>query len=165
MTIVCAIVLRPFTWYVLWYIRWTLLDALVGIIINLILKVLMYFLCFDFDIIKRRWLLGIFDFFLLNLAILAGIVTAIKRFAILVGIMFVALVRIDVNSMPVWISKIIYLDSFNKGYYASIMIQHSHNNPIIVTFYNLIFAITEPVNSDENLLEDEKDNLNRYYLI
>jgi hypothetical protein len=98
---------------------------------------------------------------MLYLGILVGIITAVYRFAILLGVMFAALVRIDVNSMPEWLNKIIYLDSFNKGYYASIMVQHTHNNPVIVTFYNLMYAVTKPVNSDKLLSTEERSQLNR----
>ena len=160
LTIVFSIACWPVTWDVLWFIKWTLLDAMIGIFINFAIRITMYFLCFNYHTVKRRWLLGIFDFFLLNIAILAGMITAIKRFAILFGVMFVSLIRIDVNSMPMWISKIIYLDSFNKGYYASILIQHTHNNPILVTFYNLIFSIARPVNSDSALSDEERTKIN-----
>ena len=161
LTIVFSIAWWPVTWGILWFIKWTLLDALIGILLNLVIRLTMYFLCFNYHTIKRRWLLGVFDFFLLNIAILAGMITAIKRFAILFGVLFVSLVRIDVNSMPVWISKIIYLDSFNKGYFASILVQHTHNNPILVTFYNLIFRITRPVNSAPSFSEEERTSINR----
>jgi hypothetical protein len=147
MTLVFSILFWSVTWSVLWHLKWTLLEAAIGLIINVILRMGMYWLCYDFHTIKRRWLLGLFDFFMLNIAILAGIFSAVKRFAVLIGVLFASLVRIDVNSMPQWISRIIYLDTFNKGYFASILVQHTHNNPIIITFYNLMFAITKPVNS------------------
>lgn len=98
---------------------------------------------------------------MLYLGILVGILTAVYRFALLLGIMFAALLRIDVNNMPSWMNRVIYLESFNKGYYASIMVQHTHNNPVIVTFYNLIYSTTKPVNSNKLLSSEERNEMNR----
>lgn len=95
------------------------------------------------------------------MAIVAGIVSALTRFGILTGVLFVSVMRIDVNSMPEWFTNIMYLDNFNKSYYASILTQHIHNNPIMMTFKELLFMITKPVNSDKNLEVDDRIDKNR----
>ena len=69
--------------------------------------------------------------------------------------------RIDVTAMPEWFSNILYLDTFNKAYYASILIQHTHNNPVVITFYNLMFMATKPVNSDWNCEEEDRIKINK----
>lgn len=69
--------------------------------------------------------------------------------------------RIDVNGAPDWFSNILYLDTFNKAYYASILIQHTHNNPIMITFYTIIFKITTPVNANKSLDDELKVKLNK----
>lgn len=114
-TLACSVLWWSVTYKVLWKIKWILLDSILGIIINFLFRIVLNKLCYTFQDVKRRWLLGIFDFILLNITILAGLVMALKRFGILFGILFVSLFRIDVNSMPTWISRYLYLDTFNKG--------------------------------------------------
>ena len=159
-TLIFSIFAWPLTWKVLWYLKWNLLSILSGTILNFIIKFIMNKLCYNFDHVKRRTLLSIFDFFLLQLAILAGIVSAITRFGILCGVLFLSIMRIDVNGAPEWFSNILYLDSFNKAYYASILVQHTHNNPIVITFYSLLFKITLPVNSNKMFDDEMKERLN-----
>jgi hypothetical protein len=165
LTIVFTLLAWPLTWKVLWRLKWNLISILTGTIINAILKVIMNKLCYENEYVKRRGLLSIFDFFLLQMAILAGIVAAISRFGILCGILFVSVMRIDVNSMPEWITQFMYLDNFNKSYYGSILVQHCQNNPVMITFYELMFLVTKPVNSDKNLEEEEKLKANRRKMI
>ena len=160
-TLIFSIFAWPLTWKILWYLKWNILSILSGTIINFIVKFIMNKLCYNFDHIKRRTLLSIFDFFLLQLAILAGIVSAITRFGILCAVLFISIMRIDVNGAPDWFSNIIYLDLFNKAYYASILVQHTHNNPIMITFYTLLFKVTSPVNSNKSIDQELKDKINK----
>mmetsp|Transcript_12957 Transcript_12957/g.11473 ORF Transcript_12957/g.11473 Transcript_12957/m.11473 type:complete len:171 (+) Transcript_12957:106-618(+) len=64
-----------------------------------------------------------------------------------------------------------YLDNFNKAYYGSILVQHNHNNPVLITFYELMFLVTRPVYSDKKIEEEDKKRIirrktirNRFYL-
>jgi hypothetical protein len=66
------------------------------------------------------------------------------------------MIRIDVTCLPEWFANLYYVDSFNKAYYASILITHSHNNPILITFSNLLFAITQPVYSTQKYTQQQK---------
>jgi hypothetical protein len=153
-TIIFSILAWPLFWQILWRIKWSLVSILSGTIINFLIKFIINKLCYNFDSIKRRGLLSIFDFFLLQIAILAGIVSSISRFGILWGVLFLSIMRIDVTALPEWMANVIYIDMFNKSYYASILMQHIHNNPIVTTFYHLCFLWTKPVNSDKNIGED-----------
>lgn len=82
-TLIISIIAWPVFWRIIWAIRWNLVSILSGTVINFIIKLIMNKLCYNFDHVKRRGLLSIFDFFLLQIAILAGIVSAITRFGIL----------------------------------------------------------------------------------
>ena len=163
-TIVFSIIAWPLFWEIMWRIKWNLVSILAGTIINAIMRYIMVKLCYNFDHVKRRGLLSIFDFVFLQIAILAGMVAAISRFGILCFVLFISIMRIDVNSMPEWFSSLLYLDTFNKAYYASILVQHTHNNPVMITFYELLFLCTTPVNSNKLCNDEERIKLNRYSL-
>ena len=97
-----------------------------------------------------------------SLHILAGIVSSITRFGLLVGIIFVCVMRIDVYSVPEWITSVYYFDSFKKAYYSIIIIQNMHNHPMLVTFNEILFSITTRVQSDKRDLSDnEREEINR----
>jgi hypothetical protein len=102
---------------------------------------------------------------LLQIAILAGIVSAFTRFGILCGVLFISIIRIDVNAAPEWFTNITYQDTFNKAYYGSILVQHYQNNPIMITYYELMFLITKPVNSNTNLSQEDKKQINKRKMI
>lgn len=149
------------TYEILWNIKWNLVSLFGATIVNSIIKYIIKKFCYAPTHIKRRTLLSIFDFVNLQVAILAGIVSAITRFGILTGVLFLAVMRIDVYSMPDWIVKLLYLDSFNRAYYATILIQHMHNNPIVITFYELMYINTTKVNSNYSLDQEDKANMNK----
>ena len=159
-TLIFSIIAWPVTWKILWYLKWSLLSILSGTILNFIIIFIMNKIWYGFDFIKNRTLLSIFDFFLLQLAILAGIVSAISRFGVLCIVLLISILRIDVSSSPEWFSNYFYLDNFNKAYYASILIQHTHNNPILITFTSMLYKITLPVNSNDEFDDEMKKSLN-----
>ena len=155
-TLLFSIIAWPMTWRVVWYFKWKLLSIISGTILNFVIKYIINRLCYNYDFVKRRTLLSIFDFILFQLAILAGIFSAITRFGVICMVLFLSIIRIDVNSAPEWFSNILYLDSFNKAYYASILVQHTHNNPIMITFCSLLMKITRNNNLNETKEGEEK---------
>ena len=156
-----SIIATPLFWKVLWRLKWNLISILAGTLVNIIFKLIINRLCYNFEYVKRRSLLSIFDFILLQVAILAGIVSALTRFGILCIVLFISVLRIDVPAVPSWALNFIYLDSFNKAFYGSILMQHNHNNPIMITFYELMFLITRPVDSDKKMEGEERKRINR----
>ena len=161
LTIIFSILAWPLFWKVLWRLKWNLLSIVIGTTINFLFKFLLMKFCYNFDHVKRRGLLSIMDFFLLQVAILAGIVSAITRFGILCFVLFISIIRIDLPAIPEWFINILYLDNFNKAFYASILIQHYQNNPIMISFYELMYLVTKPVNSDKTIDEEDKRRINR----
>jgi len=72
-----------------------------------------------------------------------------------------SIIRVDVNSMSEWITNIWKADSFHSSYKATVMIQHTHNNPVLITFFELMFLVTQSVNSNPDLDDEDRVKLNR----
>ena len=75
--------------------------------------------------------------------------------------MFVSVMRIDVSSATGWVSRKWYFDVFNQAYYATVLVQHTHNNPVLITFFELMFLVTQPANSNPDLDDEDRVKLNR----
>ena len=156
MTVIFIFVAWPLFWRILWYYKWNLILLWAIGLGAYCLKYLVKSFLFGHDYIKNRTLLSLADFILLQLSIISGIFSSILRFVKLIWISFISIMKINVNSMPYWLSESMHIDSFNNAYYASIMIQHTHNNPVVITFHNLLFMVTTPVKSSNNFYS-EKD--------
>ena len=85
----------------------------------------------------RYWWMN-YDVVQLFLAVFSGTLTAIIRILMAVGIMLVAALRIDKSIYPLWVDEIYTLDTLAKGYRATCLIYHYHNNPIVNTFCSVI---------------------------
>ena len=85
----------------------------------------------------RYWWMN-WDVVQLFLAVFSGTLTAIIRILMAVGIMLVAALRIDKSIYPMWVDEIYTLDTLAKGYRATCLIYHYHNNPIVNTFCSVI---------------------------
>ncbi|CAI2379968.1 unnamed protein product [Moneuplotes crassus] len=165
LTIVFSFLAWPLFWIILWRLKWNILSIAIGSIVTLLIKLIFNRICYNFDHVKRRGLLSLFDFFLLQVAILAGVVLAISRLGILFIALFISVMRIDVMAIPEWFANILYIDSFNKSYYASVLVQHYQNNPIMITFYELMFLVTRPVESNDSLDWEDRKRMNRRKII
>jgi len=86
---------------------------------------------------------------MLYLAIVGGLLSAISRIILLFVLSMVGLARLDQSLFPEWINELIYLDSANKAYLATVYIYHSHNQPIAVTFLQFL-------KRDRNIIETTK---------
>ena len=161
MTIIFIFIAWPLFWRVLWFIKWKLiLLCAIGLGVYILKHLIKAFL-FGHDYIKNRTLLSFADIILLQLSIISGLFSSILRFIKLICISFVSIMKINVNSMPYWLSESMHIDSFNNAYYASIMVQHTHNNPVVITFHNILYMTSKPVNSDKELSENQRVELNR----
>lgn len=88
--------------------------------------------------IKHRRLWSLFELFMLYLAIVGGLLSALSRIIMLIVLSMVGLARLDQSLFPEWINDVIYLDSANKTYLGMLFMFHSHNHPVAVTFLNFL---------------------------
>jgi hypothetical protein len=162
---VCSILIWPVTWITLWEVKWKIIVIVVSFLINWIVKKIVYKWTYSFTKVKRRMLLGFFDFVLLIIAIFGGIVSSLLRFITLFVILIITIIRIDINAFPHWIARFLGYDGFSEAYYGNILIQHEHNHPVLITFYHILYSTANPVNSIDDLEEEEKDKQNKKKII
>ena len=77
-----------------------------------------------------------FELFMLYLAILGGLLSAMSRLILLIVISLIGLARLDQSLFPEWINDVIYLDAVNKSYLSMLYVYHCHNHPVAVTTLN-----------------------------
>ena len=91
------------------------------------------------DTIRFRRAFAIFELFLLYLGITAGVVAGLLRFVLMLLVGLFSLAKLDVPIIPIWILKrIMWLDFPNGSYFATVLLHHTHNNPIANTFKHIL---------------------------
>jgi hypothetical protein len=81
---------------------------------------------------KRRDLAGILDLAHFFLAIFEGFGAALMRFFKSFFILLISQTWMNVPTIPEWVLRHIYMDSFHLAYMSFIYQQHTHNSPVLV---------------------------------
>jgi len=80
--------------------------------------------------IKNRYLWAAFDLYKILAQVVAGLVKALVRFALVVLVTLFSLPRIDRSPFPAWLEMYLLLDTGSKSYQGVILLYHSYNNPV-----------------------------------
>jgi len=112
--------------------------------------------------------LGVFDFILLFISLIAGIASGFIRFIIALVIALFTLSLVNEPLLPAWVEKIkfFFLDLVNRSYLSLIYLHHLHNNPILLTFVDFI-KLKKSKDGKENVEKASKKLLivrNKFYL-
>ena len=81
--------------------------------------------------IKARFIWAAFDLYKILLQIVAGLVTALVRFVLVVITALFSLPRLDRSPFPAWLEVYLLLDSGSKSYQGVILLHHTMNNPVM----------------------------------
>lgn len=141
---VFGIILFPLFWPLFWslikqYIL-VILLAILTAVSKTILKLIASKYLVDPSAVKHRRLLGVFEFVMLYISMLGGIITGIVRFIISLIITLFTVNMIHEPLMPYWIERIrfILLDKVYKAYLSLVYMHHLHNHPVLLTFVSFI---------------------------
>jgi len=67
-----------------------------------------------------------------------GLLTALSRIITQMIFGLITLLRVDESILPLWILRKANVDSVNAGFYSAIYMYHTHNQPIFITFANIL---------------------------
>ena len=69
---------------------------------------------------------------------MGGLLTALARIVTQMIFGLITLLRVDESILPLWIMTKVNLDAVNASFYCAIYMYHAHNNPIFITFANIL---------------------------
>ena len=88
---------------------------------------------YDTDLIKNRALFSIYEFFMLYLNLVGGIVDAFIRVIKVILISLLGLSRLDKPLFPRWILEYKYYDLGHESFLSLALFYHMYNNPVAIT--------------------------------
>lgn len=89
-------------------------------------------------VIHHRYLWMMYDLLTYFSSCVTGIVTALTRIGIALGLLLVAFARMDKSVAASWVDDIMLMDSLTRSYRATILVYHYHNNPVVHVFLKLV---------------------------
>ena len=84
------------------------------------------------------------------LELFTGLFGAVLRVLMALGVMFVAILRVDRSLFPKWIDEIIVLDAMAKAFRSLVVMYHHHNNPSVHVFLMLLAEAAAQRKADAN---------------
>ena len=124
--------------YVLYTYRTSLAVFVFSYVGNYLVTYLAAFYIGYSRVIRRRYAWMAYDFFQLFSQSVAGMTTAIIRALLALCAFLISIPRHDRSADPEWVDNIYMFDSLAKAYYASLLLYHNHNNPVVNVFASLL---------------------------
>mmetsp|Transcript_23746 Transcript_23746/g.26923 ORF Transcript_23746/g.26923 Transcript_23746/m.26923 type:complete len:513 (+) Transcript_23746:807-2345(+) len=119
---------------IIWYYRIVLLILIATKVANYIVSYGMLMHMSSTREIRHRRGFALYEMYQFYLVLFTGIITALIRIIIWLGVSMISLMRLTECLFPAWIYKIINLDTGNKSYLACVELYHCCNHPILLTF-------------------------------
>ena len=135
-----SILLLPSLWSFLYKLSMTYIGIILTVIFNILMLYVAKIYTTSKNLIKRRRLLTFVEFFYFFTGIASTIVKGVIRFVLAIFSNFFNIFRVD---RPVISGKIYPLDEAYNVYAGLLMMNHINNNPIVITFIDLLSANTE----------------------
>ena len=82
------------------------------------------------DFLLLRGCFHHYDLWMLIVRLVTGLMTAVVRFFITIGIALLTLTRADLSPLPAWVERYTLLDSGSRSFHAAVKAYHHFNNPV-----------------------------------
>lgn len=69
--------------------------------------------------------------------------------------------RLNVPCLPEWILNVNYLDEFHMAYMSFVYLQHSHNNPVLITATQTLVDIVNKKKAKDALVAMKLDDVDK----
>lgn len=148
MNVIYVVIFSPFCHPILWNLvlqYWVLFAA---VIVCAGIGALLYTIIVNFIYSAKispgtRSTSHVFEIIIFFSTVIGGVAKSIGRVAVGTIIVVLSLIRVDKPILPKWVLNCSYLDLTNKSYLSFVWLYHKYNNPIAVTFNEMLFKSNE----------------------
>ena len=155
MTLIFTLMIWPLFWYWIWSIKFFLMTIIIPALIAWAIDGWVQDYVYEKYYIKKKFWAGVLDIAYFFLSILEGLGAALGRFRNGVIALLIGQMRLNQPSLPTWILRIAYMDSFHKAYMGYVYMIHAHNHPALLFFAHSLIQMTNKRNQKRIALKTE----------
>ena len=125
-------------WGLVWNLRMSWLPIVIVFILDFILDLVMRNCTSNGRFFTSRRLIQFVDVVKIFLGFYSGLFTGFMRFVVSLLLINITMFRVDRTGVPEWVLKTMNLDIVNGTFISMVNMYHTHNNPIVLQFANLL---------------------------